>query len=208
MIFDTGGTPANNDYPYYQTYYTDSVDGTERSTGIDFITCPDLTESGTDGDNFDCYRGFYTVNNGTGINALATLTAAGVWTNASLLEGKDYEGPYLDYWPEGIIPKLKGLTMERYHAKNADDSSPHLERHFSPHAQEWHDAFGLGAYSPVNPPDPDNPDASPEMHIAGVSPGDMAGVALAAVLELNARVEELEASVVTLVARVAELEAE
>ncbi len=192
-IFDTQGTAANSDYPYYQQYYTDDVGGTERQIAIDYIVCADLTPSGTDSDNFDCSRGFYNTNNGTGINALATLSAAGVWTDASLLSGKSYNGPYVNYWPEGIIPKLKNITLERYHPAHADTSDPYLELHFSPHAAEWHAEFGLGTWSPVNPPAPDNPDPTPPPQVAGISAKEMAGIALAGLLELDARIAALEA---------------
>ena len=205
--FETSGTGANNDILHWTEYWIKDTSGTMRNIGTTYLQCADLDT--TDGDNIDCSHKWGSTSNGTTVTHYANLSPAGVWTDHSDASGKDYEGPYLDYWPGGVVAKLKNLTLQRYTAKGIDTTDPYVERHFSPHAEEWHAQFGLGTWSEV-PIDPGNIALgfTDEKEITSIAAKDLAGVALAAILELDARVEELEASVVTLVARVAELEAE
>ena len=205
--FETSGTGANNDILHWTEYWIKDTSGTMRNIGTTYLQCADLDT--TDGDNIDCSHKWGSTSNGTTVTHYANLSPAGVWTDHSDASGKDYEGPYLDYWPGGVVAKLKNLTLQRYTAKGIDTTDPYVERHFSPHAEEWHEQFGLGTWSEV-PIDPGNIALgfTDEKEITSIAAKDLAGVALAAILELDARVEELEASVVTLVARVAELEAE
>ncbi len=102
----------------------------------------------------------------------ATLTAAGVWTDASLASGKDY----LDEPMDGVLGRLNALqTLGVYKGKNAKEGS---EKHYSATAEEFFEVFGLGT--------------KPTTELGGIAPKDVSWLAIKAVMELEARVAQLE----------------
>ena len=117
-------------------------------------------------------------------NTAATLTAAGVWTDASGESSKDYEGSSVRVYGGRngyvITDKIKQLNVGRYHSAYLEEGAPILERHISPTAEQMWDTFGVGS-------DPRLPGALP-----GLAAKDLAGVALIGVQELTARIEALE----------------
>ena len=73
-----------------------------------------------------------------------------------------------------MITKLKALpdVNKKYRSSRAPRASA-AERHAGPTSEDFNAAFGLG-------------------HDDGIAPKDLAAVALAAILELNERLEALE----------------
>ena len=107
-------------------------------------------------------------------NVAATLTAAGVWTDASSARIKDYTGEAMD----GVFEKLRGMTtLGVYRGKGAPVGS---EIHYSPTAEEFYSVFGLG----------NDPQARPEL--AGIAPKDVAWLGIKALMEVEQRVAKLE----------------
>lgn len=174
-LFHDSATPADNDEAGRIEVKANDSGGTPRYIGWLSVVFTDVTSTTMDSE----WR-FRTMDNvnANNANTTATLSSLGVWTDASAAANKRYEGPYLKYWPEGVLPKLKGLTLERYHSSRLPEGAEVHERHFGPTAEEFYETFGLGT-------DPE--DSSP-----GIAPKDMASIALAAIVELEARVAALE----------------
>ena len=105
------------------------------------------------------------------VDTTATLTNAGVWTDASSFrELKDME-PQFDRTK--VLAALKTLEVGRYRRKGKPDVAGQ-ERHIGPFADDFHNAFKTGK------------------DINGIAAHDMAGVALMACQEILDRVELLE----------------
>jgi hypothetical protein len=83
----------------------------------------------------------FTTQNGANqidANVAATLTAVGVWTDASGSAIKQYTDEPMD----GVFQKLRGLTtLGVYRGKDTPVGS---ETHYSPTAEEFYDVFGFG----------------------------------------------------------------
>ena len=107
------------------------------------------------------------------VDVTATLTNAGVWTNASSFRPlKELE---TGFTKTDVLAALKSLEVVRYRRKGKPDTLGQ-ERHIGPMADEFHNAFKTGK------------------GIDGIAAHDMAGVAMMACQELLFRVELLEAS--------------
>ena len=104
-------------------------------------------------------------------NTLAFLSSLGVWVDASTADNKQYEGDI----PGGAINSLKKLTtFGVYRAKDLPPAKvKNARRHYSPTAEDFNKATGLGTSN-------------------GIAPKDAAFLAAKAVLELEARVDALE----------------
>ncbi len=109
--------------------------------------------------------------NQTDANTSASLSPAGVWTDASLASGKHY----LDEPMDGVLDKLNALTtLGVYQGKNTDGS----EKHYSPTAEEFFEVFGLGT--------------KPTEDLGGIAPKDVSWLAVKAIMELEKRVTTIE----------------
>jgi hypothetical protein len=137
---------------------------------------------------------FFTMcNSSADADTNASLTSAGVWTDASAAVDKTYEGPAETVWGgtpgQVITDKIKALNIGRYHSSHVPDHKPITERHVSPTAEDLWETFGVGR-------DPHalrlQPDGTSRIE-AGISAKDLGGIALMAIQELTERIEVLEA---------------
>lgn len=170
--FHNSASPANGDN--FSGWFMNA----KSSTGV-IRNAANITGQWVDTTNssMDSKITFRVMNNvnANDVNTVAELTSLGVWADASDASRKDYEGA--PTWGE-VIPKLKRLTLERYHGRG--DLNPQT-RHFGPTAQEWHEEFGLGEEGSMT-----------------IAPKDLASIALLAILELEQRVTELQQRVTAL----------
>lgn len=114
----------------------------------------------------------------------AYLTNGGVWTNAS---SRTFKDRFLALSGAEILRKISGMELKGWYYKGTD------EYHIWPFAEDFYEAFGTGVENKV--------DAS--THLAA---GDVAGVGLVAIQELNRKLEMLEQRNRDLEQRVRELE--
>jgi hypothetical protein len=148
------------------------------------VTFFDGDSSGSLGINRDHYDGQTdhpihvgtNTSNGNG----AYLSAGGTWTDGS---SRTFKDRFEDLDGEELLAKVASLPVQSWYYKNSD------ERHIGPVAEDFADAFAVGAIG-----------GDGELDNKYLSPKDVSGVALAAVKELQKRNDALEA-------RVAELQA-
>jgi hypothetical protein len=189
LVHDSG-SPANSDIVGHVRMSADDSAGVERKIGEWVTRFLDVTDSTMDSDMI--FRVMNNVNQGdAGTNA--TLSSAGVWTDASAAEDKAYEGDDRAVFGgragHVLTDKLKTLSIGRYHSSRIALGDPIRERHYSPTAEAWHPLFGLG-YDPTA--EFLNKDGV-NTNTPGIAAKDMAGVALGVCKELIARIEILEA---------------
>lgn len=161
-------TPADNDQ-VVTTFDMDDDTNTRRTIIQVTAVFDDITST-----SMDSSMKFSTMSdvNAAGVDTSATLTNAGVWTNASSFRHlKELE---LGFDKTKVLAALKTLEVHRYRRKGKPDIDGQ-ERHIGPFADDFHRAFKTGKT------------------IDGIAGSDMAGVALMACQELLARVEILEA---------------
>jgi len=111
----------------------------------------------------------------------AYLSDGGAWTDTSDRDAKENFEP-VD--PKEILERVAALPVTRWNYRSEDETVQHL----GPVAQDFHEAFGLGA---------------DDKHIAGLDSG---GVALAAIQGLNLKLQEKQEEVVQLKQRLEALE--
>ena len=180
-IRQASASPGNNDQPGRIHVYARDAGATFRNTHrIDF-NFDDVSAGSTD----SSFK-FGTMNNSSsGTNATASLTAAGVWTDASDEDAKEYLGTIQEHIGGSVLDQLTNLNTGVYTQKDLPPGKAG-ETHAGPTAQEWYTLFSLGR--------------DPEVFDPGIGAKDLASVALAAVQEL---VSENQ----TLASRIAALEA-
>ena len=123
-----------------------------------------------------------------------TVSSTGVWTDASAEAQKEYEGTRQEIWPDGILPKIKNLSVSKYHAAGIEEGVEITETHVSPSAENFWDTLGIG----INPRSLiENKDGENTV-IPGLAAKDLAGVALVGIQELLDRIESLETEVAIL----------
>jgi hypothetical protein len=125
---------------------------------------------------------------------VASLSAAGVWTDASAAAGKEYEGTRQQVWPTGILPSICALNVSKYRPANQPEGKPVREYHISPTAEDLFDAFGVGE-------DPHTPKLNKDgenITTPGIAPKDLAGIALVGIQELCELVEAQAARIAAL----------
>ena len=182
--YHNSSSPADNDDIVTFAIYGNDDGATSRIPGLWAVRFKDVTST-----TMDSEMRFSVMNNVNSGNAntTATLTSAGVWTDASGEKYKEYEGTSCQVWGgrDGyvITDKLKQLQFGRYHAIGSVVDDIH-ERHVSPTAEAFYDLFGVGR----DPREVIRGETTP-----GLAAKDIAGVALLGVQELIARVEALEA---------------
>ena len=118
----------------------------------------------------------------------AYLSATGQWMNGSSRAFKE------DFRPlnrDDLLRRIAGLPVESWRFKGTE------ECHIGPVAEDFCGAFGIGVV-----------DDEGNLDQRYISPGDVAGVALAGVKELVEMIEELKARNDELEHRIAELEGE
>jgi len=113
----------------------------------------------------------------------AYLSGGGVWTNSSDRNLKENFEPVDS---QDVLDRLAGLPISTWNYKAGDPNA----RHMGPVAQDFYATFGLG---------------EDDRHIAAL---DTSGVALAAIQELHAKNQALEAENAALQTRVDDLETE
>ena len=177
---NNSATPADNDLTSRIAGLANDSGGTSRLTHHLDFRFTDVTSTEMDS---EMRFGTMLAVNAAGANTIATLTNAGVWTDASAAASKEYEGfRGIDLWGMSVVNKLKTLNVGRYHpARVTGPKLAKATRHISPTAEDLYDNFGIGE-------DPRNPN-----HAPGIAPKDLAGIALMAIQELIGRVEILEA---------------
>ena len=180
-IRQASASPGDNDQPGRIHVYARDDGATFRNTHrVDFNF--DDVSAGTTDSSFK----FGTMNNSSsGTNATASLTAAGVWTDASDEDAKEYLGTIQEHIGGSVLDQLTNLNTGVYTQKDLPPGKAG-ETHAGPTAQEWYTLFSLGR--------------DPEVFDPGIGAKDLASVALAAVQEL---VSENQ----TLASRIAALEA-
>lgn len=172
-------SPANFDnHGGFNASQNDSG-GTKR-VNCEFV-CQMLDVTVTTMDSRMLFKVQDNVNAGT-TNTVAELTSLGVWTDASGKNTKTFEGTPNEIWgKDGVTNRIKNLFVSKYRSSRAPQRKvANTERHVSPTAEDLWDTFGLGH-------DPRDPE-----HFAGIAPKDLAGLALVAIQELDARITQLE----------------
>jgi len=184
MFNHNSASPAVNDLVGQFDFYGDDAGGTSRLLCRIDMKFDDPTTGSTDSSMV-----FKTSNNSSGgANSTASLTAAGVWTDASDEAGKDYLGSITDRGSTGtVLDRIARLETGCYCAVDLPEGKTPPEYHAGPTAQQMWAEFGLGQ--------------DPETHDPGLAPKDLAAVALAGLQEvitqnkqLIARIEDLEAA--------------
>ena len=184
-VHHNSASPGDGDTAFRLDVTEDDSGGTERVIVQVNHLFDDVTST-----TMDSSMTFWVMNNRNAGDAStgASLTSLGVWTDASGEAEKTYEGTSEEVWGgtagRVITDKLKALALGRYHSKGLPRGKAITERHVSPTAEAFYDAFGVGR-------DPRKPDADGRL-IPTLAPKDMAGVALLGLQELVARVEALE----------------
>jgi len=182
-IRQASASPGNNDQPGRIHVYARDAGATFRNTHrLDF-----QFDTVAAGGTYSSFK-FGTMNNSSsGTNATASLTAAGVWTDASDEGAKHYTGPITDRGSSGtILERIERLETGCYCAVDSPEDETPSEYHAGPTAQQMWSEFGLGQ--------------DPETHDPGIAAKDLAAVALAGLQEvieqnklLTQRVADLEA---------------
>ena len=179
-LFANSASPANNDINGSINMYSNDGGGTFRNSTAILGQVTDTTVTSQDSQML-----FATQNavNAGSVNTFATLTNNGVWTDASMARSKKFEGSVLSLWPD-FWARLKALRVERYVTPGlTPEKEAKAERHLSCSAEDLDAQFGLGVK--LQNPYTKEP-------LMGIAPKDLAGLALAAVQLLVARVEVLE----------------
>ena len=180
---DSSVAAIDGDVVFSFTSQCDDDTGTKRNTNAFQALFDDVTST-----TMDSHFAFYTMNNVNADNAntVATLTAAGVWTDApSFEELKIYE---TNLSPVEVLVGLKALKVGRYRGKDRPDTVE-SERHIGPTADGFYNMFRAGKDPRVSYLDKD----SRMVPQYGIAAHDMAGVALMAIQALILRGEALEA---------------
>ena len=198
MIISNSASPADNDDTHALNIKADDSAGASKYVARIGVRTLDVT-AGTLNSEFR----FTTANNSTDENTIATLSTAGVWTDSSDAAFKTYEGTAHSLYggTDGkvITDKLKTLNVGRYYTKDTPANKiAKAERHISPTAQDFYNAFGTGTELSGLGGEITKSDGTKETQNATLSPKDMAGVGLMAIKELIARIETLESEVETL----------
>jgi hypothetical protein len=105
----------------------------------------------------------------------AHLTAGGNWTNGS---SRTFKENFESLDSQELLAKISGLPVEAWQYKDSD------ERHIGPVSEDFVEVFDVGTV---------RRDGSRDNYY--LSPGDVAGVALAGVKELNQQDQELRKEV-------------
>jgi len=170
-IYHNTSSPAVSDVFAYFKFLANDSGGTGRQAAAIQMSWLDPTST-----TMDTAMNFSVMNNvnASNTNMTATLTSLGVWTDGSLAKYKQYEG---DIAP-GVLAKFKSLkTLGVYHgAGTPQHKLAKAERHYSPTAEEFWQVFKLG-----------------KENSGGIAPKDVGWLAVKAIMELEARVAELEA---------------
>lgn len=183
-IIQDSSSPAANDKTGTFYFLADDNGGTQRVVARIAVQQDDVTSTTLDSSMLFSTQS--AVNAGDW-NTTATLTSLGVWTDASAEEGKTFEGVIPD-----VLDRLKSLRVEQYRSRHVSGAKvANAERHCSPSAEGFWDAFALG----VDPRQVHEDQDGNKFKKAGIAPKDLAGVALLGLKELLARVEALEALV-------------
>jgi len=199
FIHDSGGA-GDNDIPGLFRVLAEDSGGTNQCVHLFYVRFEDVTQSSMDSSLV--FRVSCNVNNGES-NTNATLTKAGVWTDASGEITKAYEGSALDVWGgrpcHVVLDKIMSLNVGRYHSSRQPACKPVTERHISPTAEQMWDVFGVGK----DPREIVLNERGENINPPGLSPKDLGGVALMGIQELTTntgavlnsherRLEELE----------------
>ena len=175
-------SPANNDEIARIHGYGKDSGGTYRNTHRVDLRFDDVTAT-----SMDSSMRFSVMSNvnGGGTDTVATLTSAGVWTDASDEDAKEYLGTLQEHLGGSVLDQLADLNTGVYTQKDLPPGKTG-ETHAGPTAQQWFELFSLGR--------------DPALFEPGIGAKDLASVALAAVQELVERNAALET-------RIADLEA-
>jgi hypothetical protein len=178
-LYDTLTSDARHSLAFGQSVY---VDGWRR---IVFFHGGESGRIGLNRDDRDSI--LYPIHVGTdgGSGNGAYLTWGGTWTNGSSRSFKENFQP-LD--SEDLLAKISGLPVEAWQYKDSD------ERHIGPVSEDFAEAFDVGTL---------RNGTRDERYL---SPGDVAGVALAGVKELIQENEELRQTIQELRQRISKLE--
>lgn len=177
-VYHDSSSPADSDNPFRLSIHANDDTDTVRLVNVIASNFDDVTST-----TMDSHLSFVTMNavNAGDANTTATLSSAGVWTDApSFIELKEYES----ITPEDVLASLAALSVGRYRGKGRPDRD-NEERHYGPTADDFYNAFKAGK----NPRMKDRHG----MPLWGIAAHDMAGVAMMACQALLRRVEILEA---------------
>jgi hypothetical protein len=166
-------TPADNDLGFILQINMDDSGNTQRQTHRMRTVFNDVTST-----TMDSSWEFTTMNavNASNFNTTATLTNAGVWTDASH-EGAKRRGLSVDeMWPD-FWGRFMRLDTRAYSSAYLPEGEIR-DLHASPGAQQFYKEFGLGA-----DPAKGNP---------GIAPKDLAGVSMIGVQKLRSEIQELK----------------
>ena len=185
--YHNSAAPADGDFAGAYKVHCNDSDGTRILLG-DFGWLFDDVTAGT----IDSHMRFRVFENGT--QKFPTLTAAGVWTDASAEASKEYEGTRQEIWPDGILAKVKVLKISKYHDANQPADKPITETHVSPSAEDFYDTLQIGIDPRAIKKNKDGENTgSPTL-----AAKDLGGVALVAIQELLERLEVVEDKLLTL----------
>tara|TARA_Y100001951_G_scaffold35877_1_gene28334 strand:+ start:7685 stop:8668 length:984 start_codon:yes stop_codon:yes gene_type:complete len=198
MLVSNSASPADNDDVVAINFKADDDGGTSSYVARIGVRMKDVS-AGT----LNSEMNFSVANNASDANTTGQLTMAGVWTDSSDAAFKTYEGTAHSLYggTDGkvITDKLKTLNVGRYYSKDTPANKiAKAERHISPTAQDFYNAFGTGTELSGLGGEITKSDGTKEKQNATLSPKDMAGVGLMAIKELIARIETLESEVETL----------
>ena len=189
-------SPADNDQIAAWNFRCNNSIGAEWEALRFFVNAKDVTNNSEDSE-----AKFTVKNNGSDVTGY--LSSTGAWTDGSDSAFKTYEGTAHSIYggTDGkvITDKLKSLNVGRYYTKGiASDKIPTAERHISPTAQDFYNAFGTGTELSGLGGEITKGDGTKETIHASLAPKDIASVGLMAIKELIARIETLETEVAAL----------
>ena len=192
----TTDSPADNDQIAAWNFRCNNSIGAEWEALRFFVNAKDVTNNSEDSE-----AKFTVKNNGSDVTGY--LSSTGAWTDGSDSAFKTYEGTAHSIYggTDGkvITDKLKSLNVGRYYTKGiASDKIPTAERHISPTAQDFYNAFGTGTELSGLGGEITKGDGTKETIHASLAPKDIASVGLMAIKELIARIETLETEVAAL----------
>ena len=188
VVHHNTASPADNDEPFRIYVRGPSCGGGNPchvTHAIHFKRC-DVSDGSTD-TSFQ----FDIANNSPGAaNTAATLTNAGVWTDASAAKDKEFEGDATTVWGSRVIDKLSTLNVGRYHAVNLPTCKTPLH-HVSPTAEDLWEMFGVGT-NPYTLNRSSKCDGVLDLPTPGIAAKDLAGLGLMAVQELTLEINTIK----------------
>ena len=171
-------SPADSDSPGVFRFRSKDSSATFRQVGTFRMVFTDVTS--TTMDSKFTFGVMNNVNAGNN-NTEGSLSSLGVWTDA--VSFKEFKLPERQLTTASVLNKLRNLDVYRFRTKGTPDNIEQ-ERHISPAADDFYNAFKAGKDPRVM-----TPRGTPQY---GIAARDVAGVALMAIQELIKQNDKLK----------------